>query len=178
MAKKKAKASPWTEQKKILQRWNYNVYRKMGYGADIARRMRNRTPETTLVHIQDEVSRQYERKIPGRLHKKDFPKLPSKAVTKKKRIESVEFIRDKMGLSHQEAARYNRLGPEKFLIMKHRLQGFVDFVVREGSVLNPKRVFSEADVLREIQKRMKKQTTDAFFKALRDFYKHQIGVPG
>lgn len=167
----------WTQRDRDLQKYNYNVYRKMGYSPKLARKMRNRSPETTLYHIHTEVKRQHETKVKKPLRKKDFPKMPKSLTTKVRRQEIVAWIVKNMGLTKKEASHYNQMSLEKFRIMKARTNAFAEYVMREGAALKPGKKFKRMDVLKDIQDLMKGPTVKDFFKALRTYYRTVVGVP-
>ena len=167
----------WTPQQRDRQKWNYQVYRKMGYGPKIARKMRNRAPDTTLLHIHDEVKRQHIEKWKKPLRKKDFPKMPRTLITKHKRSDIVSWIVKNIGLTRKQASHYNRMSLEKFRIMRARTDAFTEYVVACGAALKPGKKYKRADVLKEIQEIMKGATIKDFFKALRVYYGTVVGVP-
>ena len=103
--------------------------------------------------------------------------MPRSLMPKVRRADIIDWIMDTMGLTRKQASHYNRMGLEKFRIMKARTNAFAEYVIREGAALKPGKKYARRDVLNEIQEMMKSPTVKDFFKALRAYYKTVVGVP-
>lgn len=139
--------------------------------------MRNRAPDTTLLHIHTEVKRQYEGKVKKPLRKKDFPKMPRSLITKTARKDIVDWIVKNLGLTRKQASHYNQMGLEKFRIMRARTDAFTEYVVEFGTARYPGKKYKRGMVLKDIQALMTEPTIKGFFKALRSYYRTVAGVP-
>jgi len=147
----------------------------MGYSPRFARKMRNRSPETTLDVIDYEVKRQRISKIKKPLRLKDFPKVPSSLISKTKRKDFLKWLQTNMNLTPKQASHFSRLGFEKQLLMKRRLAGFIR-TAKETSKAETGKALTTKQILKGIWSKMKNPTTGEFFKALRAYYRSKIGV--
>lgn len=147
----------------------------MGYSPKLARKMRNRSPETTLDIIDYEIKRQHKDKVKKPLRKKDFPKVPQTLVSKTKRKSFLTWLQSNMNLTPKQAAHFSRLGIEKQLLMKKRLDAFIK-TAKIISKAETGKALSTKQILKGIWSKMKNPTTEGFFKALRAYYRSKIGV--
>jgi len=80
-----------------------------------------------------------------------------------------------MNLTPKQAAHFSRLGIEKQLLMKKRLDAFIK-TAKIISKAETGKALSTKQILKGIWSKMKNPTTEGFFKALRAYYRSKIGV--
>jgi hypothetical protein len=143
----------------------------MGFGPKLARKMRNRSPETTFRLIQE---RNAEEKEAARIaHRKaklvSLPEVPRVLIPEREKAKRRAFLENRMKMKPAEAAKWQNMNYDKWLLMRSRMTQFLKI---------SKEVTGKSDkyIMRTVFRMSKSGSMKDFFIALRKWYERHVGI--
>jgi len=157
------------QQARDLQRWNYQIWRKLGYIPTEARKLRNRSPETTMQIVKERNRTNYRLGRKNKIVKP--PPIPTSLKTKTELAKRRKFIKEKFPfMDKKKVAGFQNMAYENWINFKNRIDGFLNSVSDGEKATKNK-------MLREIEKKLgKTYTMKDLFNAIRGWYERNKGV--